>query len=50
MDFTLPSNFEVLLTPTVKRRTGMGEKVKRESSGNQGSQRIRPVSLVEFYM
>jgi hypothetical protein len=30
MDFTFPSNFEVLLTPTAKRRVGMGEKVKRK--------------------
>jgi len=48
MDFTLPSNFEVLLTPTVRRLVGIGERVKRESSGNQGSQRVRPASLVEF--
>jgi len=31
MAFTHASNFEVLLTPTVKRSVGMGDKVKRES-------------------
>ena len=42
MDFTLPSYFDVFLTPTVRMHVEMGKKVNRKSSGNERPPRVKP--------